>query len=43
MKNYVALNSTESIFLDFKRKSFVDTIALEKYLDLEKSLKKKDK
>lgn len=42
-KNYVALNSTESIFLDFKRVNFADTVALEKYLSLDKSFKKKDK
>ena len=42
VKNYaktnMALNQTETIFLDFKRKTFIDEVALPKYLSLEKSI-----
>ncbi len=42
-KNYINFNSVESIFNDFKRKTFIENVFDKKYINLDKALKNKNK
>ena len=42
-KTNITLSTTEALFIDFKRKTFAEEIAIPKYLELNLFLKKKDK